>query len=175
MAELARRELLLVDPLEGSDLLFELLSSRAQGRAAGHLRRLDSAQRHRPRAREGGDRGELPHAARRPGRSPRRAPPPRPDHRLGRRPDPGHRPGRGHRADEHAGGAAVQRAGIDDEAAQRRVRANGAQPHVVRLERAHPLAASSATAARSSSPIRSPAGRSGRRRSPARSCRSRAS
>jgi len=30
MAELARRELLLVDPLEGSDLLFELLSSRAK-------------------------------------------------------------------------------------------------------------------------------------------------
>ena len=33
--ELARRELLLVDPLEGSDLLFELLSSRAQDERQG--------------------------------------------------------------------------------------------------------------------------------------------
>ena len=56
-----------------------------EGRAAGHLRRLGPAQRHRPRAREGGDRGELPNAARRAGGSPRRAPPARSDHRLGRR------------------------------------------------------------------------------------------
>jgi signal transduction histidine kinase len=35
MAELARRELLLVDPLEGSDLLFELLSSRARDERQG--------------------------------------------------------------------------------------------------------------------------------------------
>ncbi len=35
MAELARRELLLVDPLEGSDLLFELLSSRAKDERQG--------------------------------------------------------------------------------------------------------------------------------------------
>src|SRR5207237_7084538 len=35
MAELARRELLLVDPLEGSDLLFELLSSRAKDQRQG--------------------------------------------------------------------------------------------------------------------------------------------
>jgi PAS domain S-box-containing protein len=34
-AELARRELLLVDPLEGSDLLFELLSSRAKDERQG--------------------------------------------------------------------------------------------------------------------------------------------
>ncbi len=34
-AELARRELLLVDPLEGSDLLFELLSSRATDERQG--------------------------------------------------------------------------------------------------------------------------------------------
>ena len=33
--ELARRELLLVDPLEGSDLLFELLSSRAKDERQG--------------------------------------------------------------------------------------------------------------------------------------------
>jgi PAS domain S-box-containing protein len=35
MTELARRELLLVDPLEGSDLLFELLSSRAKDERQG--------------------------------------------------------------------------------------------------------------------------------------------
>ena len=35
MMELARRELLLVDPLEGSDLLFELLSSRAKDERQG--------------------------------------------------------------------------------------------------------------------------------------------
>jgi signal transduction histidine kinase len=35
VAELARRELLLVDPLEGSDLLFELLSSRAKDERQG--------------------------------------------------------------------------------------------------------------------------------------------
>ena len=35
MAELSRRELLLVDPLEGSDLLFELLSSRAKDERQG--------------------------------------------------------------------------------------------------------------------------------------------
>jgi signal transduction histidine kinase len=35
MVELARRELLLVDPLEGSDLLFELLSSRAKDERQG--------------------------------------------------------------------------------------------------------------------------------------------
>jgi PAS domain S-box-containing protein len=34
-AEMARRELLLVDPLEGSDLLFELLSSRAKDERQG--------------------------------------------------------------------------------------------------------------------------------------------
>ena len=34
-SELARRELLLVDPLEGSDLLFELLSSRAKDERQG--------------------------------------------------------------------------------------------------------------------------------------------
>src|SRR4029434_1899048 len=33
--ELSRRELLLVDPLEGSDLLFELLSSRAKDERQG--------------------------------------------------------------------------------------------------------------------------------------------
>ncbi len=33
--DLARRELLLVDPLEGSDLLFELLSSRARDESQG--------------------------------------------------------------------------------------------------------------------------------------------
>ena len=35
--ELARRELLLVDPLEGSDLLFELLSSRAKDERQGNV------------------------------------------------------------------------------------------------------------------------------------------
>jgi PAS domain S-box-containing protein len=35
VADLARRELLLVDPLEGSDLLFELLSSRAKDERQG--------------------------------------------------------------------------------------------------------------------------------------------
>jgi PAS domain S-box-containing protein len=35
MSELSRRELLLVDPLEGSDLLFELLSSRAKDERQG--------------------------------------------------------------------------------------------------------------------------------------------
>jgi signal transduction histidine kinase len=35
MTDLARRELLLVDPLEGSDLLFELLSSRAKDERQG--------------------------------------------------------------------------------------------------------------------------------------------
>jgi PAS domain S-box-containing protein len=35
MMEMARRELLLVDPLEGSDLLFELLSSRAKDERQG--------------------------------------------------------------------------------------------------------------------------------------------
>jgi PAS domain S-box-containing protein len=35
MTEMARRELLLVDPLEGSDLLFELLSSRAKDERQG--------------------------------------------------------------------------------------------------------------------------------------------
>ena len=62
--ELARRELLLVDPLEGSDLLFELLSSRAKDERQGTyvvsiLRNVTDL-----RAREGRDRRELPHAAR---------------------------------------------------------------------------------------------------------------
>src|SRR5258708_22591253 len=38
MIEMARRELLLVDPLEGSDLLFELLSSRAKDERQGTYR-----------------------------------------------------------------------------------------------------------------------------------------
>ena len=42
-----------------------------QGRTAGHLRRVDSAQRHRPRPRQGRDRGKLSHAADGPGGSPR--------------------------------------------------------------------------------------------------------
>ena len=82
-----------------------------EGRAAGHLRRLGPAQRHRPGPRQGGDRGELSHAARGAGGGARRAAPARADHRLGGRPDPGDRPGRRHRADERAGRAAVQRAG----------------------------------------------------------------
>ena len=89
-----------------------------QGRAAGHLRRLDPAQHHRPRARPRGDRRELSHAAGGAGRSARRAAPPRSHHRLGARPDSRHRSGRRHRAPERAGGAAVQRAG--DRRANRR-------------------------------------------------------
>ena len=44
----ARRELLLVNPVDGSDLLFELLSTDHRGSAPRHRRRLDSAQRQRP-------------------------------------------------------------------------------------------------------------------------------
>ena len=72
-----RRELLLVNPVDGSDLLFELLSTRHRGRAAGHRRRLDSAQRHRPAPRQRGDRGELPQAAHRRGAGARRERPAR--------------------------------------------------------------------------------------------------
>ena len=124
--ELARRELLLVDPLEGSDLLFELLSSRAKDERQGTyvvsiLRNITDLARAKEEIEE-----SYRTLRRRAGGSPRRAPPARSDHRLGRRSDPGDRPGRGHRADERAGGAAVQRAGPADEATQRRVRANGA-------------------------------------------------
>ena len=68
----ARRELLLVNPVDGSDLLFELLSTDHRGSAARHRRRLDSAQRQRPAARQRGNRRELPQAAASPKR--RRAP-----------------------------------------------------------------------------------------------------
>ncbi len=78
-----------------------------RGSAAGHRRRLDSAQRHRPAARERGDRGELPHAARRRSAGARRERSPEPHHRLGRRPDRRHRRGRRDVADERAGRAAV--------------------------------------------------------------------
>ena len=95
-----------------------------EGRAAGHLRRLGAAQRDRPGAREGRDRGELPDAAARAGGSPRRAPPAGSHHRLGGRSDPGHRPGRGHRADERAGRAALRRAAVRRE----RRRSGGCTP-----------------------------------------------
>ena len=105
--ELARRELLLVDPLEGSDLLFELLSSRATDERQGTyvvsiLRNVTDLARAKEEIEE-----SYRTLRARAGGSARRAPSARSDHRLGRRPDSGHRPGRGHRADERAGRAAV--------------------------------------------------------------------
>jgi PAS domain-containing protein len=124
--ESARRELLLVDPLEGSDLLFELLSSRARTSGRAPTSCPSCATSRTCGAGTRGDRGELPDAADRAGGGARRAAPARADHRLGRRPDPRDRPRGGHRADERAGRAAVHRAAGRPGRAQRRVRANGA-------------------------------------------------
>ena len=61
-SELARRELLLVDPLEGFRFAVRASQFTGEGRTAGHLRGLGPAQRHRSRPREGRDRRELSHA-----------------------------------------------------------------------------------------------------------------
>ena len=108
MAELARRELLLVDPLEGSDLLFELLSSRAKDERQGTyvvsiLRNVTDLARAKEEIEESYRTLRVAQAEVRDER-----------HRLDliidsvADPDPGHGPGRGHRADEHARRAAVQ-------------------------------------------------------------------
>ncbi len=104
-----RRELPLVDPVEGSDLLFELLSTVVDDPREGTGHRLRPPQHHRPPARHRGDRGELPPDPDRRGRGPRRARPARSRHRLGRRPDRRHRPRRQHRPDERAGRAPLHR------------------------------------------------------------------
>ncbi len=84
-AELARRELLLVDPLEGSDLLFELLSSRAKDERQGTyvvsiLRNVTDLARAKEEIEE-----SYRTLRRRAGGGPRRASSARSDHRLGRR------------------------------------------------------------------------------------------
>ena len=112
MAELARRELLLVDPLEGSDLLFELLSSRAKDERQGTyvvsiLRNVTDLARAKEEIEESYRTLRVAQAEVRDER-----------HRLDliidsvADPDPGHRSGRGHRADEHPRRAAVQCARI---------------------------------------------------------------
>ena len=96
--DLARRELLLVDPLEGSDLLFELLSSRAKDERQGTyvvsiLRNITDLARAKEEIEESYRTLRLAQAEVRDER-----------HRLDliidsvADPDPGHRPGRGHRA-----------------------------------------------------------------------------
>ena len=49
------RELLLVDPSEGSDLLFEVLSSTVEDPREGHRYRVRAAQHHRPAPRDRAD------------------------------------------------------------------------------------------------------------------------
>ncbi len=67
-----RHELLLVDPTEGQDLLFEVHEHAGQDPGRRDRHGLGAAQRHRPAPRHRGDRGELPPAARSP--RPRPAP-----------------------------------------------------------------------------------------------------
>ncbi len=105
-----RSEVPLVDPVDGSDLLFELLSTVDQRRPRGHRRRVDAAQRHRPAAGHRRDRGELPAPAPDGVRSPRRARPAGPGHRLGGRSHHRDRSRRQHRDDERPGRAALHRA-----------------------------------------------------------------
>ncbi len=122
-----RRELLLVNPIDGSDLLFELLSTVTEDarygtgivsilRNVGDLRRateqIDENYRKMRRRRNAGER---------------RARSPEPDHRLGRRPDHRDRCGRLDVADERSGRAAVRDAGRPRaQIEQRRVQANDA-------------------------------------------------
>ena len=174
-SELARRELLLVDPLEGSDLLFELLSSRAKDERQGTyvvsvLRNVTDLARAKEEIEESYRTLRVAQAEVRDER-----------HRLELIIDSVADPilvtdqeGR-HRPAERAGRAAVQRAehrGRGGAAAGPRQRRAS---DVVRVERADARPASSATAARSSCPIRSRGGRCRSKASPARSCRSRAS
>ena len=175
MAEMARRELLLVDPLEGSDLLFELLSSRAKDERQGTyvvsiLRNVTDLARAKEEIEESYRTLRVAQAEVRDER-----------HRLDLIIDsvadpilvtdqegdivlmntPAERLFNAPRHRRRDGAAAGAR--------QRR------QPDLVRLERADRDPASSAIAARSSSAIRRPGGRCRSRRSPARSSRSRAS
>ena len=151
-----RRELLLVDPNEGADLLFELISALVDRHDARHGRRVDPQERHRPPARHRGDRGELPAPARHRGRDARRARPPQPHHRLRRRPDSRDRRRRRDHHDERPRGAALH-------AAQGRAR-RGRAPRrrqrrpllVVRRQPAVRAARRCATAATSRSPSPSP-------------------
>ena len=148
---------------------------RHRGRAAGHRRRLDSAQRHRPAPRERGDRGELPQDARRRGAGARRKRPAEPDHRLGRRPDRRDRRRRRDLADERAGRAPVHDArAAPSEIEQRWVQANDAHFSSFiagMLVSADQRRVGEIGAERS----RDRRGRCRSRRSPARSCRSTAS
>ena len=69
----APRELALVDPTEGSDLLFELISTTAGDARDGHGHRVRPAERLRPPQRDRGDPGQLPAAPLGGGRGPSRA------------------------------------------------------------------------------------------------------
>ena len=105
----ARASCALVDPTEGSDLLFELISATAGDARMGMgivsvLRNVSDL-----RTRDPGDPGKLPAAPGGGGRGPRRARSAGPHHRLGRRSHPGHRFLGQPRHDEHARGAAVLR------------------------------------------------------------------
>jgi hypothetical protein len=60
-----RREVPLADPVDGSDLLFEVMSTVTSDAREGTGRGVGAPQRHRPAARDGGDRGELPRLRRR--------------------------------------------------------------------------------------------------------------
>ena len=103
----ARRELLLVNPIDGSDLVFELLSTIAEDSLHGSgvvsiLRNVTDLRRA-----SRGDRGQLSQDARRRGPGPRRERSAQPHHRLGGRPDRRHRRRRRDVLDERAGRAPV--------------------------------------------------------------------
>ena len=102
-----RRELLLVDPSEGQDLLFEVLSTPVPIRlgeigVVSVLRNVTDLRRATEEIEENYRRLRVAEAA-----TARRARPPRPDPQLGARPHPGHRSGGQHRAHEPAGRAHV--------------------------------------------------------------------
>ena len=103
----ARRELLLVNPVDGSDLLFELLSTITEDPRHGTgvvsiLRNVSDLRRASEEIEENYRKLRLTEAA-----GPGGERPPEPDHRLGRRSDRRHRRRRRHVADERAGRAVV--------------------------------------------------------------------
>ena len=103
----ARRELLLVNPVDGSDLLFELLSTITEDPRHGSgvvsiLRNVSDLRRASEEIEE-----NYPKAAARRGAGAGGERPSEPDHRLGRGPDRRHRRERRDVADERAGRAAV--------------------------------------------------------------------
>ena len=170
----ARRELLLVNPVDGSDLVFELLSTVTEDPRQGSgvvsiLRNVTDLRRASEEIEEGYRKMRIAEVA-----VARRKRSAQPDHRLGGRPDRRDRRRRRDVADERAGRAAVH-----DPAAGERDRAAlgaGQRRAFLVVHRRH--AGQRRSAARRRNRARrpeEPARRCRSKRSPARSCRSTAS